>query len=279
MATLAARQLVNSTVPAFSTIRSWILRSGHAELTRPLDRTRRWFWRIDHTIQVGDQKPLAILGGSLDRVAFGQRPLDRDDPRLVALVPMTHSNGDAVEYRLEVAASRAGVPRPIALDRGGDPAKGIRDYAEWRPEVAHVADAAHVGANLLKASWESQPAWSLFLRKLQETATELRQSACAELTAPRLRPKGRFLNPEVQSRFVRMLLTRLDEPDPDPRVVEHYGWLREYRAAVTEWLAEHEWVRRTVGHLRRKVVDRWRETWLGKTIQWLRRRLLAKPTT
>ena len=28
-----------------------------------------------------------------------------------------------------------------------------------------------------------------------------------------------------------------------------------------------------------KVVDRWRETWLGKTIQWLRRRLLAKPTT
>jgi len=256
MATLAARQLIDSAVPAFSTIRSWILRLGHAELTRPLDRTQRWFRLIDHTIQVGDRKLLVILGGSLDRVAFGPRPLARDDLRLVALVPMTRSNGDAVERQLEVAASRTGVPRLIVSDQGSDLVKGIRDYAEWRPEVAHVADAAHVGANLLKASWESQPAWSRFLQKLQETATEPRQSSCAELTAPRLRPKGRFMNLEVQLRFVRMLLTRWDDPNPDPRVVEHYGWLGEYRAAVTEWLAEHEWVRRTVGHLRRHGLHR-----------------------
>ena len=179
-----------------------------------------------------------------------------------------------------------------------------------------------------------------------------------------------------------MLPTRLDGPAADPRVVEHYGWLREYREAVTGWLAEHELVRRTVGQLRRhglhrgtpgelnrlwkgmgirgragvrslarswcgyvkryqpraagdryaastevlessfgtlkrvahqqsdsgltgwvpatgmivgtrseeqvrarldatpqKVADRGQETWLGKTIQWLRRRLFAKPTT
>ncbi len=323
-----------------------------------------------------------VLGGSLDRVAFGQRPLARGDLQRVALVPMTHSNGDAVERQLEVAALRTGVPRLIVSDQGNDLVKGIRDDAEWRPGVAHVADAAHVGANLLKASWESQPAWSLFVGQFQETATKLRQSACAGLTAPRLRPKGRFLNREVQLRFVRMLLTRWDDPDPDPRVVEHYGWLREYREAVAEWLAEHALVRRTVGHLRRhglhrgtqrelngvwkgmgiggraglralarswcgyvkryrpraeadryvastevlessfgtlkrlaqqqsdsgltglvlamglivgtrsdeqvrasldatpqKVADRWQQTWLGKSIQWLRRQLLAKPKT
>lgn len=325
---------------------------------------------------------LVILGGSLDRVAIDPRPLARSDLQLVALVPMTHSNGDAVERQLEVAALRTGRPALIVSDQGSDLVKGIRDYAELRPEIAHVADAAHVGANLLKASWESQPAWSLFVAKLQDTATQLRQSSCAELTPPRLRPKGRFLNLEVQLRFVRMLLTRLDGPDLDPRVVEHYGWLRESRAAVTEWLAEHELVRRTIRHLRRhglhrgtqrelngmwkelgvggrvglralarswcgyvkryqpreagdryvastevlessfgtlkrlahqqsdsgltglvlamglivgkrsdeqvrasldatpeKAVDRWQETWLGKTIQWLRRRLLAKPKT
>ena len=256
MATLAARQLVDSAVPAFSTIRSWILRSGYAELTRPLDRTRRWFRRIDHTIQVGDQKWLVILGGSLDRVAFGPRPLARNDLQLVALVPMTHSNGDAVERQLEVVGWRTGVPRLIVSDQGNDLVKGIRDYAEWRPEVAHVADAAHVGANLLKASRDSQPAGSQFLRKRQETSTKRRPSACAELTAPRLRPKGRFMNPEVQLRFVRMLPTRLDGPAADPRVVEHYGWLREYREAVTGWLAEHELVRRTVGQLRRHGLHR-----------------------
>jgi hypothetical protein len=41
MATLAARQLFDFAVPAVSTIRSWILRLGYAELTRPLDRTQR----------------------------------------------------------------------------------------------------------------------------------------------------------------------------------------------------------------------------------------------
>ena len=213
-----------------------------------------------------------ILGGSLDRVAIDPRPLTRDDLQLVASVPMTHSNGDAVERQLEVAALRTGRPRLIVSDQGSDLVKGIRDYAELRPEVAHVADAAHVGANLLKASWESQPAWSIFIAKLQETAAKLRQSSCAELTPPRLRPKGRFLNLEVQLRFVRMRRTRLDGPAPDPRVVEHYGWLREDREAVTEWLAEHALVRRTVGHLRRHGLHRgtqrelngvWKELGIG----------------
>lgn len=377
MATFVARGLAEFTVPAFSTIRSWILRLGHAALTRPLDRTQAWFWLIDHTMQVGDQKLLVILGGSLSSVTFGERPLALSDLQLVALVPMKHSNGDAVERELEVAALRTGVPRLIVSDQGSDLVKGTRDYAAWRPQVARVADAAHFGANLLQKSWESQPLWTSFVQKLQETAAKLRQSSAAELTAPRLRPKGRFLNLAVQLRFVRMLLGRLDGPDADPRVVEHYGWLAEYREAVRGWLAEHELVRQTIRHLRRhglhggtqvelnrvwkglgiggqaglrslarswcgyvkqyqpresgdryvastevlessfgkwkqlghqqsesgltglvlamgtivgtlsdeqvrsgldatpqKAVDRWQETWLGKTVQWLRRRLL-----
>lgn len=382
MTTFVTRGLADFAVPVFSTIRSWILRLGHAALTRPLDRTQRWFWLIDHTIQVGDQKLLVILGGSLDQVAFGERPLALSDLQLVALVPMKHSNGDAVERELEVAALRTGVPRLIVSDQGSDLVKGTRDYAEWRPQVARVADAAHFGANLLQKSWESQPRWSNFLQKLQETSTQLRQSSHAELTAPRLRPKGRFLNLEVQLRFVRMLLRRLDGSDADPRVVEHYGWLGEYRDSVRAWLAEHELVRQTIRHLRRhglhggtqgelnrvwkglgirgqaglrslarswcgyvkqyqpaqagnryvastevlessfgkwkrlghqqsesgltglvlamgtlvgtmsdeqvragldatpqKAVDRWQETWLGRSVQWLRRRLLANTKT
>lgn len=382
MTTFVRRGLADFAVPAFSTIRSWILRLGHAALTRPLDRTQPWFWLIDHTMQVGDQKLLVILGGSLDGVALGARPLALSDLQLVALVPMDHSNGDAVERELEVAALRTGVPRLIVSDQGSDLVKGTRDYAHWRPQVARVADAAHFGANLLQKSWEAQPQWSSFLQKLQETAAKLRQSSQAELTAPRLRPKGRFLNLEVQLRFVRMLLTKLDGPDADPRVVAHYGWLGEYRDAVNAWLAEHELVRQTIRHLRRhglhggtqgelnrlwrglairgqagvcslarswcgyvqeyqprqagdryvastevlessfgklkrlgrqqsesglsglvlamgtivgtmsdeqvragldatpqKVVDQWQETWLGKTVQWLRRRLLASTKT
>lgn len=250
LATLVGRGLADFGVPAFSTIRSWILRLGYWALTRPLDQTQPWFWLVDHTTQVGSQKLLVILGGSLNQVPFGARPLALTDLDLVALVPMDHSDGDAVERQLEVAALRTGVPRLIVSDQGSDLVKGARDYAEWRPPVARVPDVAHFGANRLQHEWEAQPAWSGFLAKLQDTASRLRPSPDAGLTAPRLRPKGRFMNLEVQLRFVRMLRTRLDGPDPDPRVVAHYGWLREYRSAVTAWLAEHHLVRQTIRHLR-----------------------------
>lgn len=250
LGTFVARGLADFAVPAFSTIRSWVLRLGHAALARPLDRTQPWFWLVDHTLQVGAQKLLVILGASLSRVAFGTRSLALSDLHLVALVPMDHSDGDAVERELEVAALRTGVPRLIVSDQGSDLVKGTRDYAACRPQVAHVADVAHFGANLLQRSWEAQPAWSSFIQQFQETATKLRPSRQAELTGPRLRPKGRFMNLQVQLRFVRMLLGRLDGRDPDPRVAEHYGWLREYRESLAAWLAEHELVRQTIRHLR-----------------------------
>jgi hypothetical protein len=72
----------------------------------------------------------------------------------------------------------------------------------------------------------------------------------AELTAPQLRPKGRFLNLGVLLRFVSLLLLRLDAATPEPKVQEHYGWLQEYREPLTTWLEEHRLVRATIRHLR-----------------------------
>lgn len=237
-------------MPAAGTIRSWVLRLGYYALTRPLDRTRPWFWLVDHTIQVGAQKLLVILGGVLGQVPFGDRPLALGDLHLVALVPMTHSDGDAVQRQLEVAALRTGVPRLIVSDQGGDLVKGVRDYRAARPGVSHVPDVAHFGANLLQRRWEQQPEWSSFIQQFQATATRLRPSPQAEWMGPRLRPKGRFMNLAAQLRFVRMVLGHLDRPDPPAAAVAHYGWLRDYRTAVTGWLAEHDLVRQTIRHLR-----------------------------
>ncbi len=237
-------------VPAASTIRSWILRLGLFALNRPLDKTQPWFWLIDHTIQIGSKKLLVILGGHLGPVPFGHQALALSALQLVALVPMETSNGSLVEVELEQAALRTGVPRLIVSDQGGDLVKGINNYRELRPAVRHVPDVAHFGGNMLERSWESQPQWTAFLGKIQETSSKLRQSKVAELTAPQLRPKGRFLNLGVLLRFVSLLMVRLDAATPDEKVREHYGWLREYRELLTTWLAEHRLVRATIRHLR-----------------------------
>ena len=250
MNTFVERGFADFRVPAASTIRSWILRLGLFALNRPLDKTQPWFWLMDHTIQIGSKKLLVILGGCLHQVRFGQRALALSELQLVALVPMDTSNGSLVERELELAALRTGVPQLIVSDQGGDLVKGISNYRELRPAVKHVLDVAHFGANLLERSWESQPRWSEFLTQIQQTSSKLRQSKVAELTAPQLRPKGRFLNLGVLLRFVSLLLLRLDAAKPEATVQEHYGWLREYREPLATWLAEHHLVRTTIRHLR-----------------------------
>ena len=123
-------------VPSFSTIRSWLLRVGHYALTRPLDKSVPWVWLADHTIQIGVQKILVILGCPIDQVPFGQRALQLSDLQLVALVPMEKSNAALVEVELEQAVQRTGRPRLIVSDQGSDLRKGIADFQGWYPRTA-----------------------------------------------------------------------------------------------------------------------------------------------
>jgi hypothetical protein len=204
-------------------------------------------WLIDHTIQIGTQKILVILGCPMDQVPFGQRALQLSDLQLIALVPMEISNGDTVEIELENAAlRRTGVPRLIVSDQGSDLLKGIGDYQEIRPKTCHVPDAAHYGANLLKHAWSDQPRWQQFGQQLQDTSAKLRQTKAAYLLAPRMRAKARFMNVDAQLRFTSRLLKHLDSAAPQAKALEYYGWLREFRDDLALWQREHGLVRTAI---------------------------------
>ncbi len=191
-----------------------------------------------------------ILGCPLTQVPFGERALRLSDLSLIALVPMTHATGAAVERELEVAAWRTGRPALIVADQGSDLVKGIASYRELRPDVAHVPDIAHYGANLLQRQWEGDPQWAEFVAKLQATSTAVRQSSAASLVAPRLRLKSRFMNVRTPLRFAQRVLAVLESPSPSGSVVAHYGWLRSFRAAVSAWVSAQTLVDRTIALLR-----------------------------
>mgnify|MGYP000358181773 CR=1 FL=1 len=226
-------------VPCFSTIRSWLLRVGHYALTRPLDKSVPWVWLADHTIQIGVQKMLVILGCPMNQVPFGQRALQLSDLQLVALVPMEKSNGALVEAELEQAVERTGRPRLIVSDQGSDLKKGIADFQSWYPGTAYVPDAAHFGATVLEHAWDDEPRWQQFIKELQSTSAKLRQTKSAYLLAPRMRAKARFMNVHVQLRFARRVLKLLQREVPHPKAVEYYGWLNDYAEDLAVWEREH----------------------------------------
>jgi hypothetical protein len=245
--TLLVRQgLAAFPVPSFSTIRTWLLRVGYYALTRPLDRTQPWLWLVDHTIQIGTQKILVILGCPMAHVPFGQRALQLSDLQLVALVPMDKSNAALVEAELERAVQRTGRPRLIVSDQGSDLRKGIADFQSWYPRTSYVPDVAHYGATLLEHAWDEQPRWQQFIQKLQDTSSKLRQTKSAYLLAPRMRPKARFMNVRVQLRFTRSVLKHLAGATPQAKAVEYYGWLNDYRDDLAQWEREHGLVQTTI---------------------------------
>jgi len=255
LALIAQRWQLPRATPSFTTIRSWMLRLGRYALCRPLDTTVAWVWMIDHTIQIGNQKLFVILGCPLAAVPLGQRCLGLSDLQLIALVPMTSSTHERVATELEKATARTGVPRQIVSDHAGDVKRGVEQFQAAHAQTAYVHDVAHHGANVLENRWQRDPRWHAFLSQLKQTNLKLRQTEQAYLLSPALRPKARFMNVRVLLRFAARVLRLLDGPTPDARVLEHYGWLRDYRPELLGWLEQHQVVQTTIDHVRRHGVS------------------------
>jgi len=223
-------------------VRSWVLRLGYAQLTRPLSHNHHWAWLVDHTLQIGSTKLLVIVGVALDQVPFGVRPLHQADLHLVAMVPMEESNRTRVDQELEKAIARTGLPRQIVADGAADLQQGIECFQKRHPQTISVPDAAHTAANLLKHYWEKDPHWQEFTRRLKETAASIRQTNAAYLLAPKLRGKARYMSVGTLVRFGRMVLRKLQEAKPCTEVVRRYGWMSAYAQAIRAWGEQYELV-------------------------------------
>lgn len=242
--------------PDATTGRSWLLRLGCAELTRPLDVTEDWIWIMDHTVQIGKQKVLVIAGIRDSQLPPVGQALRREDLQLIALVPQTEANKQTVHAELERAACRTGVPRAILSDHGGDLLAALRLFQEQHPETVDLYDIAHKLACLLKPRLEGDPRWTRFVAAMSRCKNQLAQTELAGLIPPRLRPKARFMNlsPVIQwgLRISRLLARCRAGNIPvgltAARIEEKLGWLDEFQMALAEW---SEWlgITRTTLHM------------------------------
>jgi hypothetical protein len=115
-------------VPAWYTGRLWLLRVGYYKLTRPKEHAADWVWIIDHTIQLGVQKCLVILGVRLSALPLSGTCLRHEQVEPIALYPVQTSNGEVVYQQLTAAVAHTGVPREILSDGGSDLQAGIAQF-------------------------------------------------------------------------------------------------------------------------------------------------------
>jgi hypothetical protein len=231
--------------PDWTTGRLWLLRFGLAQLITPQVQADDWVWLIDHSVQIGKQKVLAILGIRLVDLPMPERCLRCEDMVLIDLMPMeTYSRQDVAD-RLETAAARTGVPRVIVNDHGVELNGGVEIFQHKHPETVQTYDVQHKAACLLKSRLEKNPSWKSFCTHVGQARCAIQQTELGGLSPLGPKPKARFMNLDGQLSWAQKALALLDAaPASLPswatpeRLDEKLGWLREFRDDLAQW---QEW--------------------------------------
>lgn len=244
--------------PDRSTGRLWLLRIGLAALLRPKVIGDDWVWIVDHSIQIGQCKCLVILGIRLRDFPVG-RPLCHQDMELIALVPMISSTKQTVAVCLQNAVAQTGVPRAILDDHGSDLHGGVENFCKDHPETGEFYDIKHKAACLLKARLERNPRWLAYASQLGQTKFAVQQTALACLTPPSQRSKARFMNVRGLVDWGIETLSLVDGPSrlaklkiSEDQIKAKLGWLKEFRAELTEWSACMTMIETTLDFVRRQ---------------------------
>jgi hypothetical protein len=231
-------------VPHFTTVRLWLLRLGHYNLSRPKEQGDDWVWIIDHSNQIGQEKCLMILG-----VRASQLPPPGEDFPLcltqmeaIELEPVIESDKQVVYRQLKANVPKTGVPRAIISDHGGDLAGGIALFRKEHPQTLDIYDITHKAACLLKALLERDEQWSAFAAQAGQTKCRIQQTEWSFLVPPSPRLKGRYMNLGELIGWGKKTLAILDAPGPEvlrhgtvERLQEKLGWLSPYREPLARW--------------------------------------------
>jgi len=241
--------LLPLSLPYHQTVRSWLLRCGLFLLRRLVPRRDDWVWILDHTIRIGQQKCLLILGASLEGLQGCQDALEQHQVVVLDLWVADHCTGIDVEARLESLAGRVGPPRQIVSDHGSDLIKGIHLFQANHPEVIDTYDVTHKLACLVKAELEPNPRWAEFVRRCTSSLFHLQQGRGAFLMPPGPRSLDRYMNADRHTDWAGRVLALLEAPEKSKVagllglgeaearswLEEKLGWLRDFRPEVECW--------------------------------------------
>ncbi|MBI3986843.1 MAG: hypothetical protein HY343_07990 [Lentisphaerae bacterium] len=250
-------------IPDWTTGRLWLMRVGHAMLTMPLEKADDWAWLIDHSVQIGQEKCLVILGIRLRDLPPPGECMRHHDLRLIALLPRVSWTRPEVAAVLEDAVGRTGVPRVIVNDHGVDLHGGVEIFQQRHPSTKEVYDIKHKTACLLKHRLEKHPRWKEFQHRVGQTRCAVQQTEMAFLVPPAPKPKARFMNLQPQLEWADGVLDIVDKPPATvlqwvtaERLRDKLGWLSDFTDAVSEWSEWQQVMNVAVEYVDRQGISR-----------------------
>jgi hypothetical protein len=181
--------------PSINSGKSWMLKLGYYNITKKQTIADDWIYIIDHSIQMGKEKLLLIVGVKAKDLPKN-RALKYEDVEIIDLQPVKKSTGEVVYEQIKEASKKTGNPRAIVSDMGSDIKLGVKKFQEVSCSTAHVYDLKHKIALLVKKILEKDDKWGEFKIFANFVAKKLQNSTLAGYRPPKQKEKARYMNIE-----------------------------------------------------------------------------------
>ncbi len=228
--------------PSWYSGRLWLLRLGYYKLFRAKEIANDWIWIIDHTIQLGNEKCLVILGLRQGSLPSCELYINHEEVEPIALFPVNKSNGEVVYQQLEQTVEKTGVPREIIGDHGTDIKSGIERFCQEHEQTCYIYDIKHKVAAILKRELKDDQYWTEFIKLAAQTSKRLQQTSLAALAPPNQRSKARYMNVDILVKwgqeklcYLDLLKAETDEKSIFQQIDAKLGWLDGYREHIAQW--------------------------------------------
>lgn len=195
--------------PSINSGKSWMLKLGYYNLTKKQIIADDWIYMIDHSIQLGKEKLLLILGIRAKDLPKN-RALRYEDTEIIDLQPVKTSTGKIVYEQVKEVFKKTGVPRAIVSDKGSDINLGVKKIQEENPNTVHIYDLKHKIALIIKKILEADNEWSEFKLFANFVAKKLQNTVIAGYRPPKQKEKARYMNIEGLVRWGDKILIQYE---------------------------------------------------------------------
>ncbi len=250
-------------LPSWSAGRLWLLRLGYYKLVRAKMIAEDWVWIIDHTIQIGVEKCLVILGIRLNDLPEAGTCIGHKDVEIIDMIPVKRSDGKIVYEQLTEAIETTGVPREIVGDNGSDLKAGIEKFCNEHPGACYVYDIKHKTAAVLKQVLLKDEKWAAFVKFASRAKVKVQQTPLAPLAPPQQRSKARYMNIGRLVKWGGRMLEITENPKiqsdleyDQKQVASKLGQISEYRDSLEEWRELVQVVETTEVYVREQGLSR-----------------------
>lgn len=212
-------------VPAYSTIRDWVLRLGLSVYEDEKPKDWKYIAIQDESIWVNRQKLLLTLGIPYEHKG---RPVEHKDVVVLNMKVAEQHKREDVKTALEDAEDAVGSMPVFALSDGGhNLVAGAADAG-----VPHHLDISHTLGNCMKHVYGKDDEFMALTTKLGKVRLQYHLTDKAWLLPPNMRAIARFMNLTGWVEWAVRLLNAFDGLEQEFK--DAYAFLPDYRDLISE---------------------------------------------